>query len=114
MSRTNTLSVVYDILLSPVPFLPKGSLIPKHGRIYNRNKRQRRRALAEGISRTLNFTLKGEIDRGNLTKFSINGEDFVIDKDTWIFGEVRAGVVAVVKGVKIGGANFARKVMVEG
>jgi hypothetical protein len=50
--------------------------------------------------RTLgNFNLKGLLQRGRRSVFSVNGEDFFISPETWIVGDPTVGQIVEVHGI---------------
>ncbi len=51
----------------------------------------------------LQFALEGPLTKGESSPFSINGYDLKTTADTWIFGELRIGAIAKVKGVIMNG-----------
>ena len=58
------------------------------------------------------FGLDGKLKPGMDSKYAINGADFVIDDDTWIFGDLAYGVRASVEGViSEAGERLAAKVV---
>jgi hypothetical protein len=59
------------------------------------------------------FSLIGKLERGDDSEFSVNGEDFVIDSDTRINGNLQIGRSAMVRGDRIGDRNYAKKILVE-
>ena len=58
------------------------------------------------------FTLVGEIERSSKGDYSINGENFVIDSDARINGDLAIGKQAEIRGHRIGGINYAKKIIV--
>ena len=58
------------------------------------------------------FALDGMLKPGMDSKYAINGADFIIDDDTWIFGDLAYGVRATVEGViSDSGERLASKVV---
>jgi hypothetical protein len=53
--------------------------------------------------RKITFTLEGEVRTGKDTLYSIDGEDFDMDDSTFMFGELRVGSQAIVKGHLLAG-----------
>ncbi len=97
-----SIGYVIELLKTPIPFLTPA--------------RARRRAARKNLAKKSEpysqpFFLSGAIEKGSACKFAIGGEDFVIDNDTWIFGEVRYGATASVKGERRGNQNFAKKIV---
>lgn len=58
------------------------------------------------------FQCEGQLALNNSGEFAINGESFVIDSETWVFGDIKPGVQARVQGVTRGGVRRATKVTV--
>jgi hypothetical protein len=98
-----------EILLTPIP-------LPSFGRPAARGSGRRaalrRRSSAPAAVSTQTFHLSGPLERGTNTKYAISGQDFVIDENTWIFGEFRLGAVAAVKGERQGEQHYAKKVSI--
>lgn len=62
---------------------------------------------------TNEFRVQGEIANGKRTKYSINGEDFEVDDDTWVVGVLRCGAKARVRGItKPGVGKCATKITI--
>lgn len=101
----SALERVKEILFTPIPLFGK----PSKGSRRRARRLPVRRAEASEKPIRSQFHLTGVLGAGQTTKFAIAGEDIVIDEDTWIFGEVRLGGLATVKGEKIGAQNFAKK-----
>ena len=60
------------------------------------------------------FALNGVIKPGMDSKYAINGADFVIDDDTWVFGEIAYGNKAIIEGVVgLNGERLAAKVTIQ-
>lgn len=59
--------------------------------------------LAQPAQRKITFTLEGEIKTGTETLYSVDGEDFDMDDSTFMFGELRVGSQAIVKGHLLAG-----------
>jgi hypothetical protein len=58
------------------------------------------------------FTIRGEIQAGSRFPYSVLGQDFEINADTWIIGDISIGSVATVHGIaKPGYGNIATKVV---
>ena len=55
------------------------------------------------LVRKVTFTLEGEVRTGKDTMYSIDGEDFDMDDSTFMFGELRVGSQAIVKGHLLAG-----------
>ena len=66
----------------------------------------------EILSQGPKFTLIGEITRGQSADYAINGEDFVIDSDARINGDLKIGAQANVRGNRIGDRNYAKKIFI--
>jgi len=101
----STFDQIKELLLTPIPLFGK----PQRRSRMNRRKSPRREGAAPAPT---SFHLSGPLEKGAQTKFSINGQDIVIDADTWIFGEFRLGSLATVKGERVGSQNFAKKVTI--
>ena len=117
MSQTSPLDAVIDLLLTPVPFLPSASFVyslrspkgrarPAPRRVVKSAGRPHGQPPVQGIS------VKGKLELGSATPYAVCGHDFVIDKDTWIFGEVRLGATAMVQLVRTPNGVHAKKLMV--
>ncbi len=123
MRSNGTLASVLDMLLKPIPYLPGNSLISPRPPSRNEVKRRREKrkgkrqpAQLEGkMGETAQqFTLKGVIERGSRTPYALNGNDFSLDSDTWIFGEVRVGAEATVIGLRMSDVTYAKKIIIGG
>ncbi len=78
-------------------------------------KSQREKPKTEPTEKTTHFSLRGEIQPGRATKYSINGQDFEVLGSTWVVGVIEFGVIAKVKGnIKPGLGKCAREVVIEG
>ena len=122
MAQNSAINYLVDFLFQPLPF-PENSIIDRFSFIH-RNARDARRArrlsanarLRKG--RTLRVestplpTRVGPLDSGKATMFSVNGLDFVITPETWIFGQVRLGAVATVHMAQQGDRIIAKKVII--
>ena len=64
---------------------------------------KRSQELAPPAQRKITFTLEGEVRTGADTLYSIDGEDFDMDDSTFMFGELRVGSQAIVKGHLLAG-----------
>jgi|GEM_PF-6285769 len=121
MSQNNTFTSVIDFLLQPVPFLPDSSFIVGHGLGSKRKSKKplgpsRSRPSAKDQNRAQTeraVTITGIIQRGHDTPYSVDGQDFEITPDTWIFGNIRYGVTASVQLVRATGAAYARKIIIQ-
>lgn len=58
-----------------------------------------RSKLKNAKDRAVRFKLEGAITRGTNTPYAVDGEDFKIDGNTWIVGDMRLGASAKVSGV---------------
>lgn len=58
------------------------------------------------------FTLVGEITKSKTGDYAINEEPFVIDSDARIVGELKIGSSANVRGDRIGGRNYAKRIII--
>lgn len=59
------------------------------------------------------FSLIGLVERGEDADYSVNNEDFIVDSTTRINGNFRVGANAQVRGERIGGRNYAKKIIVD-
>lgn len=59
------------------------------------------------------FSLIGKIDKGNRTDYSVNNEDFIVDSTTRITGELEIGSIGTIRGERIGGRNYAKKITID-
>ena len=60
------------------------------------------------------FIVKGVVEAGKISKYSINGIEFSVGSDTWIFGEFKIGAMAKIEGtMNIDNQRHARKIVVE-
>lgn len=59
------------------------------------------------------FSLIGELQKGHNADYSVNGEDFVIDAETRVTGELRVGRSVMVRGQRLGNRNYAKKIFVQ-
>lgn len=59
------------------------------------------------------FSLIGELQKGQSADYSVNGEDFVIDAETRVTGELRVGRSVMVRGQRLGNRNYAKKIFVQ-
>ena len=89
----------------PMPRIPLlGSM--KRSNRGRRGTRRHTRPLAAGSptaahSGSRQIVLEGPIEQGAATKFAINGTDFIVSAGTWIIGDLRFGVPARVKGLRM-------------
>jgi len=59
------------------------------------------------------MTLEGLIDRGKETHYSVNGVDFAVKEETWIFGELEYGSRAKVFYALVNGkGRVAQKIVI--
>jgi hypothetical protein len=60
------------------------------------------------------FSLMGTLERGASSKFAVRGEEFVVDNNTWIFGQLNVGAEVMVQGVfRKGDERYAKKIIVK-
>jgi hypothetical protein len=59
------------------------------------------------------FSLIGEIQKGLKSDYSVNGEDFIIDSETRVTGELKIGKSVMIRGQRIGSRNYAKKIFVQ-
>ena len=60
------------------------------------------------------FIIKGVVEPGTTTEFTINGIGFNLRKNTWTLGDFKPGVLAKVEGaITECGERFARKIVVQ-
>lgn len=117
MAQNSSFGSFLDFLLQPVPFLPDGSFIARTA-VRNKRRAVRRpvRKRVEASSKAAGpgaITVAGVIQRGQQAAYSINGQDFEITPDTWIFGDVKYGLSATVQLVHVQGATYARKIITQ-
>lgn len=97
------------VLLTEIGFGRRGNrkvraaaALRKHAREHVKAARGKESAIrgsgATGL-REHHFLFDGELQRGTNTQFAVNGQDFTYDSSTWVFGEMREGNHAVVRGV---------------
>lgn len=104
----NTLfDTLLDTLKKPVP-LPAFLLMPVELPFVTGGKNAKKKIKKNAVgrssaSKTLQFALEGPLGRGEHTAFAINGYDLKTTADTWIFGQLRVGAYAKVKGVIVNG-----------
>lgn len=61
--------------------------------------------------RVQQFSLHGEVQLGNRTRYSICGTDFSVDSNTWVIGDLELGRIADVRGVITPGSGcYATKI----
>lgn len=56
--------------------------------------------------------LQGNLGPGLETRFAVSGQDILVDDDSWIFGELKAGSEVRVTTAKRGVWTYARKIVV--
>ena len=124
MPQVSKLDYVVGILLTPVPLLPEHSFLLRRAPEARLAEVRRKRAaarIAKSASvpssarapRQEHSVLQGKLEPGRMTPFAIAGQDFVIDSDTWMFGEVRVGATAQVQVQYFNGDLHARKVLIQ-
>jgi hypothetical protein len=59
------------------------------------------------------FSLIGKLERGDDSEYSVNKEDFIIDSETRINGDLKIGRSAMIRGNRIGNRNYAKKIIIE-
>ena len=60
------------------------------------------------------FNLKGVLKPGESTNFAVDGDEIVVDGDTWVFGDLVYGAKATVTGVfRPNGQRYATKIVLE-
>ena len=63
---------------------------------------------------TPGFIMSGALSRGRNTEFAVDGEDVLLDANTWTIGVPTIGMNATVVGIfRVGGVRYARKLSVE-
>lgn len=101
---------VRQILNKPVP-LPEVFTTPLFESTQNKPKKQIQ--AKDQKPKQAQFCLEGILKVGQNSEFSINGEDFIINHETWIVGDVEYGKKAKVQGlIKPAVAKVARKVTI--
>lgn len=123
MAQNSALNSFVDFLFQPLPFIAPDSMLGRISFITRsgpQSRRARRRSanaqyrsgkvLRADARDTLVET--GCIQRGENATFSINGRDFVINPDTWIFGEVCVGASASVMLIRKGQQLSAKKIVI--
>jgi hypothetical protein len=98
-----TAEIHIPILSDPIP-LP--GFLTGLGRREARAKKLRKKAeqkAAQKAPSTYAFALEGSIRAGNATPYSLNGYDLKTNAETWIFGEIKIGGHAKVKGIILNG-----------
>jgi hypothetical protein len=111
MQRENEMSTmesVLRLLYRPVPYLPEMSFL-----VRGRSEQRKQQALAR-------LKLKAPNERkvrGNLELFSkgkcrICGHDVEITESTWIFGDIKDGVVAEMTLVENGSSFNAKRIVI--
>lgn len=108
--NAGALSYMVELLFTPIPFLTRDK---SKKRLHMRRARiARKSANANPAVATRSFIMNGLLEKGTGTPFAIGGEDFVIDENTWVFGDVRVGTLATVRGERHGSKNYAKKVVI--
>ena len=76
-------------------------------------KKETKRSAARDSGGYQVFSVEGLIQSGITAKYSINGEEFDINGDTWVVGVIRLGAMAKVRGTtKVGRPRIATKVVI--
>jgi hypothetical protein len=80
--------------------------------IEERRKRQQRK-LSHEQPKTSQFSLEGEVTRGDKTPFAIDGIDFQVSSSCWVVGRIELGSVAKVRGpIRGDGAKIATSIVI--
>ena len=116
MLQSSALNYVIELLLAPVPLLPEGSLLKRRVPVRSADRRRTRRIAgcespAFVAQKASVVVVSGRLAAGKSTPFSINGQDFSFDGDTWMFGEVRLGSFATVNIVNTRDGLYAKKIV---
>lgn len=62
----------------------------------------------------IKFELEGQLKTGPTGKMLVNGEEFILDEQTWVFGNIANGAHASVQGVfGNGGERYATKIVIK-
>lgn len=109
--QANFTDTVINILRTPLSDLARGKIGPRP-RIYRRPNALRTK-VAESKSSAAAFSMEGELRPGNEGSYMVNGVEFTVDDDTWIFGDLEIGAKAVVHGVDHPErGRYARKIVI--
>lgn len=129
-SRKGLFSDIPSLLLRPVPFsdildmkVPLPALLETpislsgtaaRARRYLARRNMRRRAQASAINKhPISFSCQGTIERAAGGAYCVDGQEFTISDDAWIFGEVSIGAKARICGVvQINGQRSATKITI--
>ena len=85
---------------------------------HKRKQRARKRMLGksgslEFVNEPSQFILRGLIEEGDKSPFSVDGQDFIIEDATWVVGIVVPGALATIKGViERDGQHHAKSIVV--
>lgn len=117
VQKKGLLNDLSEILKRPVPGLSMlDNILPlsKFGSALAATTHNKRGAKEEDkSSKTRQFILQGKVERGTQTTFAVEGQDFVIDGNTWILGELSLGSFVRVKGtIKNLGERCASSIVV--
>lgn len=82
-------------------------------RVAKRQPRREETTAEKDRSKGAQFSVEGPIVPGKETRYSIDGVDFTVGADTWIFGDLKLGAHARVRGpVQFNGERHATHIVI--
>lgn len=114
------LQSVIDVLKTPVPLpeiLVKPIEIPAFrapsiGKKSSRKRKTKIQAMRKSSPDAGNFVMEGILEHGSNTLFAVNNVDLFTTPDTWVFGELRVGCHARIKGAIVAGERQCTSIVV--
>lgn len=74
---------------------------------------KRKKGVKEVKNNTVSFSMQGVLDRGKDSPYQVNGEQFTVSEDAWVFGVLQLGSRVRVSGIiQINGDRCATKITV--
>lgn len=106
------LDYVLDLFFKPIPVLSKSKNAAQKSQPQKNSglvKAAGKKGEPSKVTASI-VSLQGTVEPGGQTAFSVQGKDFVIDGNTWMFGELQMGTNVEVQAVLSAGVLKARKV----
>jgi hypothetical protein len=89
--------------------------ITRRSRADRRRRECQRRGVHLSINSEQRYLLQGILGRGSSSNFSVNGNDVVLDQDSWVFGELLIGAhVSALISEQTDGIRKVKKIIVQG
>ncbi len=112
-------------LLKGLPFMPSNASAIRKARAEKLkaellSKKEKAKQVGGGVAavssnrtKHAEFVFEGDLQYGHSTDYAVHGVDIHINNDTWVFGDLRIGAQATVKGIYAKGDQaHAKKIII--